>query len=62
MGTMDQMYALYYLINREINKKRRSMAAVFIDLKVACDSIDRNVLIKTTRKGEIRKGLMIRME
>lgn len=35
---------------------------VFVDLKVAFDSVDRGRLIKAMREREIREGLIMRLE
>ncbi|XP_029680877.1 uncharacterized protein LOC115246303 [Formica exsecta] len=61
-GTVDQIYALNYLINREIGKKGGKMTAVFIDLKAAFDSIERKILIRVMRKRGIREALVKRIE
>jgi len=34
------------------------LIAVFVDLKAAFDSVDRGELLKTLRKGGVRKGLV----
>lgn len=39
METMDQMYYLNYLINRQLERDKR-IIAIFIDLKATFDSID----------------------
>jgi len=44
MGTMDQIYILNYLINRQLGKEKGGMIALFIDLKAAFDSLDREVV------------------
>jgi len=38
------------------------MTAVFIDLSMAFDLVDRDILMKTMRERGIREGLVIRME
>jgi len=38
------------------------MRIAFIDLKVAFDSIDKNVLMKTMKERRIRKELVIRVK
>lgn len=54
MGTIDNIFVINYLINRQIGKKRGKMAALFIDLKAAFDSMDRKVVIGMMRKKRIR--------
>ena len=47
MITMNNIYTLNYLVNRQIEKKEKKMTVVFVaDLKAAFDSIDRRVLIR----------------
>jgi len=43
---MDQSYAFNYLINRQLNRKKREMIVLFVDLKAAFDSVDRDTLIR----------------
>lgn len=43
MGTIDNVYTLNYLINRQLGKKKGRVVALFIDLKSAFDSVDRGV-------------------
>lgn len=50
MGTLDQTYALNYIINRQIGRKAGKLTAVFIDLKAAFDSVDKKVLIEAMRE------------
>lgn len=62
MGTMDQIYALNYLINRQLEKKMGKLTAVFIDLGAAFDSVNREKIIKAMRKRGVRKRLVERVE
>jgi len=62
MGTMDQIYALNYLINRQIGRDKGKMIGMFIDLKAAFDSVDKEVLIKAMRGRGMREGLINRVE
>ena len=54
MGTIDNVYVLNYLINRQINKKGGKMVAFFIDLKAAFDSVERGKLIEAMRERKAR--------
>lgn len=58
LGTMDNIYVLNYLINRELGRKKGRMVAFFIDLKAAFDSVDRKILIKIMRERGIREELI----
>ncbi|XP_071572354.1 uncharacterized protein [Temnothorax nylanderi] len=62
MGTMDQIFALNYLVNRQIGKEKGKMTVFFVDLKAAFDSVDKRVLIKTMRERGVRQGLIDRVE
>lgn len=46
------VWIVNYLMNRQVSKKKEKMVAVFIDLKVTFDSIDREMLSKEMRKKE----------
>ena len=62
MGTVDNIYVLNYMVNRQIEKKKGKMVAMFVDLKAAFDSVDRGKLIEAMRERGIRKGLVSRVE
>lgn len=59
MGTIDNIYVLNYLINRQLGRGRR-MVVLFVDLKTALDTIDRKILCETMRERGIRKGFSIK--
>ncbi|CAD6237892.1 GSCOCG00012499001-RA-CDS [Cotesia congregata] len=61
-GTIDNIYALNYLINREIGKERGKLIALFVDFKAAFDSVDRVELSKALRKRGVSEGLVRRCE
>lgn len=52
-GTIDAIYTLNYVVNREITKKRRKVFAFFIDLKATFDKVHR---IKLTEMLNIKKA------
>jgi len=62
MGTLDNVYALNYLVNRQTERKERKLVALFIDLKAAFDSMDGGVLIKAIRERGIGEELVERVE
>lgn len=41
VGTVDNIYTLNYLINRQVSKASDKLVAFFVDLRVAFDSVDR---------------------
>lgn len=57
-GTMDNIYVLNYLVNRLLWKKEGKMLAVFVDLRAAFDSLNREEL----ERGRVREGLVERVE
>lgn len=61
MGTMDNVYILNYLVNRQVGKKGEKLVALFIDLKAAFDLVDRKILVEAMRKRGIRVGLTERV-
>ncbi|XP_046145234.1 uncharacterized protein LOC123988602 [Osmia bicornis bicornis] len=62
MGTMDNIYVLNFLVNRQIKKEKGKVMACFIDLKAAFDSVDRGVLMEALRERGVRKGLRERIK
>lgn len=61
MGTIDQIYVLN-IINRQLIRKGGKMVIIFIDMKAAFDSINRQKLVEAMRERGIREGLVKRME
>jgi len=62
MGTIDQTFTLNYLINRQLGKVKGGLTVLFVDLKAAFDSVDRDILIRTMRERGVREGLIDRIE
>lgn len=62
METMDNIYVLNYMINRQLKRRIGRMTAMFVDLKAAFDSVDRGKLMEAMEESGIRKGLKKRME
>lgn len=62
LGTIDNVYVLNYLINRQVSKPGGKMVALFVDLRAAFDCVDRGILAKVMRDRGIREGLVIRCE
>lgn len=52
MSTINNIYVLNYLLNRQISRKGESLVLFFLDLEVAFDSMDRSKLIATMRERE----------
>lgn len=62
MGTMDQIYVLNFLINKRVAERKGKMIVMFVDMKAAFDSVDRDVLMQTMRRRGVREGLVVRCE
>ncbi|KAL6431939.1 hypothetical protein ACFW04_007396 [Cataglyphis niger] len=62
LGTMDNIFVLNYLVNRQLSKKKGKLIAFFIDLKAAFDSVDRRKLVEAMRERGVREGLIRRSE
>lgn len=62
MGTLDSIYVLNYVANRQISRKWGKLIVLFIDLRAAFNSVDKGGLIGTMRKKGIREGLIRRVE
>lgn len=41
MGTIDNVYVLNYLVNRQLSREKGKIMAFFVDLKTAFNSVDR---------------------
>ncbi|XP_077255652.1 uncharacterized protein LOC143893811 [Temnothorax americanus] len=63
MGTMDQIFALNYLVNRQLGKKKGKMTVLLVDLKAAFDSVNKKVLnIEDYMKKGGWGGIRLRVE
>lgn len=56
MGTINNIYVLNYLVNKQLGKKKR-LVALFVDLKATFDSVNRKVLTDTMRGRGTREGI-----
>lgn len=57
--TIDNVYVLNYLINRQIETKGK-LILVFMDLRAAFNSVDRKQISETMRRRGVREGLVRR--
>lgn len=62
MEIIDQIYALNYLINRQLGKEKGKITVLFINLKTAFDSVDKERLIKTLRARGVSEELVDRVK
>ena len=58
MGTIDNIYTLNYLVNRNLGKKKGKLIALFVDFKAAFDLMNGRVLWKGMRETEVNEGLI----
>jgi len=60
-STIDTIYVLNYVINREIARKRGKVFAFFADLKAAFDKVDRTKLGEMLKKAGVGEQLRRRI-
>lgn len=58
MRTLHNIFVLKYLANSQIGRKEGKLVVLFIDLKAAFDTVDREVLTKVMRERGIRERLV----
>lgn len=51
-----------FLINRQLRKKGGKLVALFVDIKAAFDSVDREILIGIMKEMGVRERLTERVE
>ena len=61
-GTIDNGYILQHTVERETQKKREKVYAMFVDLKVAFDTVQREKLWRDMEKSGIEKSLIERVK
>lgn len=59
---MDNIYVVNYLVNRQLEIKKRKLTIFFVDLRTTFDTVDRGTLIRGMRERRIREGLTIRIK
>lgn len=50
MGIIDNIYVLNFIINKQIERKGEKLVALFVDLKAAFNSVDREILVETMKE------------
>lgn len=53
---MDNIYVFNYLVQRQIVEPKRRLVSLFVDLKAAFNSVDREILIRALRERRVRDG------
>lgn len=61
-GTVDNIFVLKYLINRQLKKKGGKLIALFVDLTAAFDTVSRKTVVEAMKERGVRKGLVERIE
>ena len=56
LGTVDNIFVLNYLANRQEAKKQGKLVAMFVNLRAAFDSVDRRMLLRALEKRGKEKG------
>lgn len=62
LETIDNIYVINYLVNRQLGKKKGSLVALFSGFEGSFDSVDKGVLVETMKEREIRAGLVQRVK
>ena len=61
-STIDNVYIIQHIVQREMEKKRGKVYAFFIDLKSAFDKVSRRDLWKSMKERGIRRGIVERIK
>lgn len=59
-GTIDNIYVLNYLINKQLEKRGGKLVLLFVDMRAVFDSVNRGTLLAAMRKRGVREGLVRR--
>ena len=62
MGTVDNIFVLHYLVNRNLSHKKGKLIALFVDFKAAFDSVNRSMLWKAMKEREVDEELLDRIK
>lgn len=61
-GTIDNIFILNHIVQREKRSKEGKVYAMFVDFKAAFDNVNRKKLWEILKEKEIEKGLIRRLE
>lgn len=56
LGTINNIFVVNYLMNRQLVKRGGSLVALIVDLKAAFDSIDRGVLVEIMKERGLKRS------
>lgn len=56
------IYVLNKFISKQVERGKEEIVILFVDLKTAFDSVDREKLVKTIRERGVKEGLVKRCE
>lgn len=62
MGTMDNIYTLNYIVNKNLGKKGGKLIALFVDFKAAFPSVNRGLLWRVLERRGIEEGVIERVK
>lgn len=57
MDTMDNIYLLNYLINRQVEIGKEGMVIMFVDMTAAFDSVNRRKAVRAMWERGVKEGL-----
>lgn len=60
-GTIDAIYTLNYIVNKELGRKGGKIFAFFVDLSAAFDIVDRSQLNEAMKELKIKDNLKQRL-
>ena len=62
MGTIDNIYTLNYLVNRNLGWKKGKLIALCVHFKATFDSVNRRILWKGMNERGVNEGLIERIK
>lgn len=60
MGTLNNIFVINYLVNRQLSKNRGKLVAFFVDLKATFDTVNREILTQIMHGRGVTKRLVER--
>lgn len=62
VGTMNNVYVLNYVMGKQLERRKKKLVVLFVNLKAAFDMMDRKVLEEPMREKRVRERLVGRVE
>lgn len=57
---IDQIYVLNFMMNRRVLDNKGKLVVLFVNMKAAFNSVDRDILLESIRSKGVREGLVVR--